>query len=81
MHRETPDKAPKSYDNVHLLFHGLTVAGLAVQIAQAEAKKVTPEEMTDVLADLESLSDEEAERLLAEKGEESRTANKSNLNM
>ena len=37
-----------------------------MQIAQAEAKKVTPEEMTDVLADLESLSDEEAERLLAQ---------------
>ena len=81
MLRETPDKAPKSYDNVHLLFHGPTVASLTLQITHAQANRVAPENMEDVLAYQESLSEEEAELLLAEKGEESRTANKSNLNM
>jgi hypothetical protein len=48
------------------LFENPTVSGLAVQIAEALTKAtVFPDEMADVLADLESLSDEEAERLLA----------------
>ena len=48
------------------LFENPTVASLAVQIALGQAKKIVPEEMADVLADLESLSDEEAQRLLAQ---------------
>jgi acyl carrier protein len=47
------------------LFENPTVGSLAVQITQVQAKKVVPQEVADVLADLESLSDEEAERLLA----------------
>jgi len=48
------------------LFENPTIAELAVQIVQGEAKKVAPEDLADILADLESLSDEEAERLLAD---------------
>jgi amino acid adenylation domain-containing protein len=49
------------------LFENPTVAGLAVQIAQLlQAKNTVPEEVADMLADLESLSDEEAARLLAQ---------------
>jgi amino acid adenylation domain-containing protein len=48
------------------LFESPSVAGLAVQITQIQAKRIAPEEMTDVLDDLESLSDEEAERLLVQ---------------
>ncbi len=49
------------------LFDNPTLAELATQIAQAEAKKVAPGEMADILDDVESLSDEEVERLLAQK--------------
>lgn len=45
------------------LFEHPTVAGLAVQIAQALAKSVAQEEVTDLLVQLESLSDEEAQQL------------------
>lgn len=48
-----------------LLFEAPTVAKLAAQIAATQAQKILPEEMADVLAELESLSDDEAERLLA----------------
>jgi len=48
------------------LFDNPTVASLAVQIAQVQASKAVPKEMADVIADLESLSDEEAQRLLAQ---------------
>jgi acyl carrier protein len=48
------------------LFETPTVAGLATQIAQAQARKAVSEEITEMLADLESLSDEEAERLLGQ---------------
>jgi len=48
------------------LFENPTVGSLDVQITQVQAKKVVPEEVTDVLADLESLSDEAAEHLLAQ---------------
>ena len=48
------------------LFEKPTVADLAVQIAEAQAKKAVPEKMTDLLTDLDSLSDEEAQRLLAQ---------------
>jgi len=37
-----------------------------VQVVQAQASKAVPKEMADVIADLESLSDEEAQRLLAQ---------------
>ena len=45
------------------------MGSLDVQITQVQAKKVVPEEVTDVLADLESLSDEEAELLLAQESQ------------
>jgi len=50
---------------VRHLFENPTVAGSAVRIAEIQAKKVLPEKITAVLAELESLSDEELERLLA----------------
>ena len=46
------------------LFEAPTVAEIAVVIAQNQAKKAEREEAS--LADLEALSDEEAQRLLAE---------------
>jgi acyl carrier protein len=48
------------------MFETPTVAGLDGEILQAEATKTAPQEMTEMLADLESLSDEDAERLLAQ---------------
>jgi acyl carrier protein len=48
------------------LFENPTVASLAAQVAQTQGQKAVPEELADVLADLESLSDEEAQRLLAQ---------------
>ena len=48
------------------LFEKPTVASLAAQIAQAQAHSMVPKEMTDELAELETLSDEEVERLLAQ---------------
>jgi acyl carrier protein len=50
------------------LFESPTVAGLAVQIAKVQAQ---PEELAVILAHLESLSVEEAQRLLADDGESS----------
>jgi Phosphopantetheine attachment site len=50
--------------SLRTLFENPTVAGLAVQIAQAEARKSAPQEMANLLAALESLSDKEAKRLL-----------------
>ena len=49
------------------IFEAPTVAGLAVKITEARAKKVVPGGMADLLADLESISEEEARRLLAGK--------------
>jgi amino acid adenylation domain-containing protein len=46
------------------VFEASTVASLAVQIAQLQTKRAASEDMADVLADLQSLSDEEAELLL-----------------
>jgi amino acid adenylation domain-containing protein len=48
------------------LFEDPTVAILAVKIAEIQAQKVGPKDIQDALADLESLSDEEAERLIAQ---------------
>lgn len=50
---------------VRHLFENPTVAVSAARIAEMRAKKVLPEKMAGVLAAVESLSDEEARRLLA----------------
>ena len=50
---------------VRHLFENPTVAGSAARIAEIRAQNILPEKMAAVLAALESLSDEEAERLLA----------------
>jgi acyl carrier protein len=47
------------------LFENPTVWTLAAQVAQTQASKGVPEKMADVLADMESLSDEEARCQLA----------------
>jgi hypothetical protein len=47
------------------LFEDPTVAGLAAQIAQMPAEEAVAEDTADMLAELESLSDEESARLLA----------------
>jgi acyl carrier protein len=49
------------------IFEAPTVAGLAVKITEARAKEVVPGGMADLLADLESISEEEARHLLAGK--------------
>jgi amino acid adenylation domain-containing protein len=48
------------------LFENPTVAGLAAQVEQLKVNRTAPNEIADVLADVESLSDEEAEHLLAQ---------------
>jgi amino acid adenylation domain-containing protein len=48
------------------LFENPTVAGLATQVEQLQVNRNASEGMADVLADIESLSDEEAEHLLAQ---------------
>jgi acyl carrier protein len=48
------------------LFENPTVADLAVQIVQLQAQSNAAEDVAQVLADVESLSDEEAKRLLAQ---------------
>jgi amino acid adenylation domain-containing protein len=53
------------------LFENPTVAELAEQI-QAQTKDMAPENMANLLADLESLSDEEAQRLYARESSKSR---------
>jgi acyl carrier protein len=47
------------------VFEHPTVAGLAVKIAQSQAKDEEHDEMAHVLAELNELSEEEAQRLLA----------------
>ena len=49
--------------SLRCLFENPTVASLTAQLAQIQARKSAPE-VADLLADLESLSDEEAKRLL-----------------
>ena len=48
------------------LFEAPTVAGLVESLAQSLDKSANPADLVEVLADLEGLSDEEAERLLAD---------------
>jgi surfactin family lipopeptide synthetase A len=48
------------------LFEHPTVASLTTQIVQAQASMAIPEDLTDTLGYLEALSDEEAQRLLAQ---------------
>jgi 2-polyprenyl-3-methyl-5-hydroxy-6-metoxy-1,4-benzoquinol methylase/acyl carrier protein len=47
------------------MFEDSTVAGLAVSIAQAQAKHAEQEDVSRLLAELKDLSDEEAQQLLA----------------
>jgi hypothetical protein len=49
---------------LRVLFEHPTVAGLAVQIDQVQTKNAVSQHVADALADLESLSDDEATRLL-----------------
>ncbi len=48
------------------LFENPTVAGLATQIVQRQAQRTAEEDMAQSLTDVESLSDEELQRLLAQ---------------
>ena len=52
------------------LFENPTLAGLAVQIAQPQPQNGGAEDMAELLGDVESLSDEQANRLLVEQGSE-----------
>jgi acyl carrier protein len=45
-----------------------TVADMAIVIAQSQAEKVECQEIERMLVDLEGLSDEDSQRLLAEEG-------------
>lgn len=56
---------------VKSLFEAPTVAEMAVVITQNQAKKAEKEDVSRTLAELEALSDEEAQQLLADKGGES----------
>jgi hypothetical protein len=47
------------------LFENPTVAGLAVQLVPVQSKDGVPEDIAEVLANVGSLSDEEAQSLLA----------------
>jgi amino acid adenylation domain-containing protein len=49
------------------LFECPTVAGLTAQIAEVQAQSVTQAEMTDLLNELESLSDDDAQRLVSKR--------------
>jgi acyl carrier protein len=46
-------------------FETPTVAGLAVAVTQKQAEKIAQEDMADLLAELEGLADDDAQRLLA----------------
>jgi acyl carrier protein len=48
------------------LFENPTVASLAVKVAEAQVQKDSRKKLEDVLDNLELLSDEEAERLIAQ---------------
>ncbi|MGH7835938.1 MAG: non-ribosomal peptide synthetase, partial [Candidatus Binatia bacterium] len=48
------------------LFEDPTVAGLATQIAQAQAQEAAPKGMASIVAELDSLSDKQARDLLAQ---------------
>ncbi len=63
-------KALQAEIPLRALFQSPTVAGLAMEIAQAEAKTIAPQDMAHLLDDLESLSDAEAERLAAHESPE-----------
>ena len=49
---------------MRLLFESPTVAGLALAVVQQQANKAGSDELRDILAELDELSDEETERLL-----------------
>jgi amino acid adenylation domain-containing protein len=49
------------------LFHSPTIVAMAEVIAQIQAKKLNEMDVTGILAELESLSDEQAKQMLAER--------------
>jgi amino acid adenylation domain-containing protein len=51
--------------SLRLLFEAPTVADMAIVVTQAQAKKTGAENLAPMLADLESLSDEDAQELVA----------------
>ena len=51
--------------SLRVLFENPTVADLAVHITETQQMPTVPEQLTEALADLEVLSDEEAERQLS----------------
>jgi amino acid adenylation domain-containing protein len=52
---------------LRILFENPTVAEFALKAAEAQAKKIAPRNAEDVLADLESLTDEQAEHFIAQR--------------
>lgn len=60
------------------LFDSPTVADMAMIITQNETKKARPEDLARMLTEVESLSDEEAQRLLARESEEASNKGSSN---
>ena len=50
---------------LHSLFQSPTVAEMAAVIAERQGQKLTEQELNRILTELESLSDEEAKRLVA----------------
>ena len=50
---------------LHDLFKELTVAGLAAAIVESQSRTMQSQDATHILAELEAMSEDEAERLLS----------------
>ena len=51
---------------LQLLFHSPTIAAMATVIAEHQGKKLDEKELEDILVNVESLTDEEAERIVSD---------------